>query len=128
MAGKPKIEIIDIGLDKFDVEKEILEKSEKIKVDTNRLANLQPVSKAKRDAAQWDAKIEKAVSLLVEAQKEQRLVPSVELIEAVEISPNQLGGFVTRVQKYLRTEDKWALQRKIIKRKPSYYLEAFSGD
>ena len=128
MAGKPKIEIIDIGLDKFDVEKEILERSEKIKVDTNRLANLQPVSKAKRNAAQWDAKVEKAVKLLVEAQPEQRLIPSSELIEAVEISPNQLGGFITRIQKYLRTEDKWALQKKVIKRKPNYYLVEFSGD
>lgn len=128
MADKPKIEIIDIGLDNFDVEKEILERSEKIKVDTNRLANLRPVSKAKRNAAQWDAKIEKAVKLLVEAFPEERLIPSSELIAAVEISPNQLGGFITRVQKYLRTEDKWALQKKTIKRKPNYYLVEFSGD
>lgn len=128
MVRKPRIEVIQIGLDNLDIEKEIREKTDKIIVDTNRLGNLRPVSKKDRDAAQWSDRVKRIADLLIEAESQDRFVPSTEIISKAEITLKQLGGLITRVRKYLRRDDVWSLHKKTIKGLTHYHLMKFGAD
>ena len=127
MGRKPKIEIIQIGLDNLDIAKEIRERTDTITVDTSRFADLKPVSEKKRIIARWESKIQKVVALLHDARLEERWLKADEVIAAVEIEPKQLGGFIGKLRKYLRGDDEWMLQKKQVKKKSTYMLVRFGA-
>lgn len=124
---KPKIEVIQIGLDNFDIEKEINRKVEGIIVDTGRFTNLRPVAKTERKMAQWDDKVQKTVALLIEAKTNDRVVPASEIMSMNEITQKQLGGFMTRIRTYLRRDDVWSLHKTKNSKGTNYHIMKF-GD
>ncbi len=124
---KPRIEIIQIGLDNFDIEKEINRKVDGIIVDTSRFTNLRPVAKKERKMAQWDDKVQKTVALLIEAKTSDRVVPASEIISMNEITQKQLGGFMTRIRTYLRRDDVWSLHKTKNSKGTNYHIMKFGG-
>jgi len=122
-----KIEILKVGLDEIDIEREIMaQKDDDIIIDPQRFSTLKPVSKRKREKLIWDDRVKRAVDHLIKAKESEKMVSKEELIQTADIEQKQLSGFITRLKAYLRRDDIWTLQTKIKKQVRFYYLIRFS--
>jgi hypothetical protein len=120
---KPRIVSIDLGI---NIESE-MEKSVGKPIDTSKMPKrLRPVPKKERDKAIWEERLERVRNLLLENIEKESLVSKDTVIQLADIESTQFNGFMLRLRAYLRRDNEWVIQKKLIKRKPHYYLAKYS--
>ena len=127
MAGKkPKIDIIRIGLDGLDVEAELVLANDVPKTDFSgiKVKVIKP-----KDPLEGKAKFiaDKLADMSKAGLSEAgRFMTKEMIIQDAGITDDQFNRLISKVQSYLRHEDKWALQKLKKKSVQYYYVIQFS--